>query len=332
MTDEQSSATDKIDTKIIGLLLENARINFVEIGKEIGISKNTAWNRFSQMTKTGIITGATVQINYKKLGYDAVGTLLLDVEPSHVKKVSKYIKAKVPGVFGPFINSSAYNMRAIIALKTIGELVSIKEELKRKLPISEIGSSIWTDVWFTPENLSLIPNRPIELSNNKTGSSSVFNADDIDSQIISELSKDSRISFRAIASRLDVSIDTIARRYEKLREENVIVPRIQIDPSKVGYSALANFYLRVMPHHNVNTIISEIFSIPNIFYIMKCNGDFNIGVILIVKSIQDMLRTGDLLANIRGIKRVETVASATTDKWPLAQTYTSTFGRNIIAD
>jgi hypothetical protein len=87
-----------------------------------------------------------------------------------------------------------------------------------------------------------------------------------------------------------------------------------------------------MPHHDVNTIISEIFSIPDIFYIMKCNGDFNIGVILIVKSIQDMLRTGDLLANIRGIKRVETVASATTDKWPLAQTYTSTFERNIIAD
>jgi len=331
MTTTQLRARDKVDTEIIGLLFEDARRSFAEIGKEVEVSKNAVWNRYKKMTKAGIITGATAQINYKRLGYDAVGTILLDVEPAQLEHVSEYIKARVPDAFGPFLSASRYNLRAVVPLKTISELGKIKDELSRKLAIAEIGSSLWTDVWFTPENLSLIPVRPIEAMDKKSNGNGVFDADEIDLHIIRELTEDGRISFRAVAIQLGISVDTVARRYQKLKEESVIVSRIQINPMKIGYSALAIFYLRIMPQYDVNAVIREIFPTPDVFYIMKCSGDFNVGVMLMVKSIQDMLKTGDRITRIAGVKRIETVVSRVTEKWPLPRTYTSTFGRNLVA-
>jgi len=321
---------NEIDMKIIGLLIENARRNFAEIGKEVGISKNAAWSRYKNMAKAGVIKGATVQINYKKLGYDAVGTLLINVEPSQVEQASKYIRDTLPDAFGPFSSASRHNLRAVVTLKTLSELGNIKEKLRKTLPNAEIGSIFYTDVWFTPENLSLIPIRPTDLVNKKTTHNSKFKADETDLLLIKELTKDSRISFRTLSKRLGISIDTVARRYKKLTTENIIVSRIQINPTKIGYSALALFYLRVTPQYDVKTIISEILTIPDVFYTMMCTGDFNVGVVLMVKSIQDMIRTGDFIAGIKGLKTIETVTNPISDEWPLPRTYTSTLSRNLI--
>jgi Lrp/AsnC family transcriptional regulator for asnA, asnC and gidA len=331
MTTSQShcGAKDEIDLKLIGFLLWDARRTFAEIGKEIGISKNAVWNRYKNMTKKGIINGATIQINYKKLGYDAVGILLMDVNPSQIDQVSRYVKARLPDAFGPFLSASHYNLRAVVPLKTVNELGKIKEELRKKAGITELDSSIWTDIWLTPENLSLIPNRAPELLNKKATDDSIFGADKIDTHIINGLANDSRMSFIVLAKQLGISVDTVARRYENLRKEGVIVSRIQIDPVKIGYYALAHYQFGTESGYDVDAIINEIFPVPEVFYIMKCRGDTNIGVVLMVKSIQDMLRKGDYITGIRGLKRRETVVTAITEKWPIARTYTSTLNRNL---
>ena len=327
----QPCAKDEIDKKIIGLLFENSRENFAEIAKQTGISKNAAWTRYKKMIKTGIITGATIQINYKKLGYDAVGTLLMNVESSNIERVSNYFKTKLPNAFGPFTSASRHNLRAVVTLKTISELGNIKEELGKKLHLTEIGSSLWTDIWFTPENLSLIPIQPTEPLNKKMTDNGVFDADEIDLHIIRELSRDSRTSFRAIAKQLGITVDTTARRYKKLTKEGVIVSRIQVDPIRLGYSALVMFYVRIIPQNDVDDFIRAIFATPDVFYIMKCTGDFNIGVMLMVKDMQDVLRVGEVITRIEGTKIMETVVTKITEKWPLPQTYTSTFSRELVA-
>lgn len=329
MVQSQRGTKNEIDLKIIGFLLEDARRTFAEIGKELGISKNAVWSHYENMTIKGIINGATIQINYKKLGYDAVGIFLMDVDPPQIEQVSNYVKARLPDAFGPFLSASRYNLRAVVPLKTVNELGKIKEELRKKAGITELDSAIWTDIWLTPENLSLIPNRATELLNKKSTDNSIFDADEIDTHIINELANDSRMSFTVLAKQLGISVDTVARRYEKLREEGVIVSRIQIDPMKIGYYALAHFQLRTAPDQDVDAIIREIFPIPDVFYIMKCCGDTNIGVVLMVKSIQDMLRKGEYITGIRGLRRRETVVTALTEKWPIPRTYTSTLSRNL---
>ena len=283
------------------------------------------WNRFLKLQREGVVNGATIQVNYKKLGYDAVETLLLDIEPSRIEHLSRYVKAKVPEAFGPFLTASKYNVRIVVPLKSMSSFAQVKEDLTRKPGVSEVASSIWTGVWFTPENLSLIPVKPYTAEN---VNNDPFDADKIDLRLIDELAKNSRISFRALAGLLGVSIDTVARRYRKLRKEGVIASRIQIDPNKLGYSALANFYMKITPHYEIDSIINEILHYPDVFYAMRFRGDFSVGVMLIVKKVQDILDMGNRIIQIPGVKRTETVLSSVSEKWPLPRTYSSTLGRN----
>ena len=94
MTNAESPIIDETDKKIIGLLFEDARMHLSKIGKAVGLSKNAVWTRYENMCKKGVITGSTVQINYKKLGYDAVAQLLLSVDPSKVEGGHKLYQRK----------------------------------------------------------------------------------------------------------------------------------------------------------------------------------------------------------------------------------------------
>lgn len=323
---------DEIDLKILGYLLYNARSNFSEIAQAIGISKNAVWSRYEKMRKDKVITGATVNINYKTLGYECVASILCDVDFSRVDEVCKAL-AQIPDVFGPFLSLSRFNVIAVVTLKRMIDFSRIKEALQRREGIREIGTALWTDVWFTPENLSMVPVQPVKArigkinplpaSSTDVGACRV-DIDEKDSLIIEELIKNSRISFRKLSKRIGVSTDTVRRRYEQLKQNSVITARIQIDAAKVGYEATAYFSLRVEPECSALDIARKIAEMPDVFYVMNCVGSYDIVVMLMMKSVQHMLTTGGNIVRIPGIRRTETVINGLPPKWPGARTYTST--------
>jgi Lrp/AsnC family leucine-responsive transcriptional regulator len=324
MANSESSITDKIDRKIISLLLEDARMNFSEIGEEVGLSKNAIWTRYENMCKQGVITGATVQVNYKKLGYEAVGQLLLLVDPSKVEQVADYIKIKIPDVFGPFISASRFNMRAIVTFKTLGELGNLKENLRRRLPTAEVQSMIWTDVWFTPQNLTQLSVRQDIHSKNNVANRKIIDTDTIDLELIKHLAVNSRISFRNIAKEMELSADTLGRRYKKLWKEGIIIPRIQFDPKKIGYPGILSYFLRINRDQDAEKIIAKILSTPDVMYMMKCTGDYQISVMIAIKDLEHLIETGAFITKIEGLTLLETSISPFMAKWPMSRAYTST--------
>jgi DNA-binding Lrp family transcriptional regulator len=320
----KAKAIDELDAKILASLLSDARKNFASIAKELSVSRNTVWNHFRNMEKAGIITGATLQVNYKKLGYDCLASLLLSVEPSLEDRVCKYL-AGVPETFGPFKSTSKFNLGFVKPLKSIVELEALKEALRWKADVLQMESNIWNGVWLKPENLSLIHAKPpAGLDVDLEKDAEPFTPDEIDMQIIGKLTKDSRKSFRIIAKELGISNDTVARRYEQLIVHRCVTARIQIAPEKIGYQAIALFYVGLTPERNSVKIVDDVCKIPDVFYIMKNFGDSYLGVMLMVKTIQDILATGELISKIAGAKKTETILQALTDKWPLPRTYTST--------
>ncbi len=63
--------------------------------------------------------------------------------------------------------------------------------------------------------------------------------DRIDTEIIEKLAVNGRTTFKEIATELKVSTDTISKRYAKLKQNGDLKVVIQIDPTKIGYSAFA---------------------------------------------------------------------------------------------
>tara|TARA_Y100000768_G_scaffold385903_1_gene373039 strand:+ start:1933 stop:2412 length:480 start_codon:yes stop_codon:yes gene_type:complete len=89
---------DNIDRQILTLLIEDARIPFTEIAKRLGVSPGTIHGRVKKMERRGIITGATLSVNYNAVGYNFtayIGLILNRTIDS--EKIIKELK-KIPEV------------------------------------------------------------------------------------------------------------------------------------------------------------------------------------------------------------------------------------------
>lgn len=63
---------DETDHKILDLLIDNTRTPFTDIAKKLEISAGTVHVRVKKMEEGGIITGSSLQVDYKKLGYSFI--------------------------------------------------------------------------------------------------------------------------------------------------------------------------------------------------------------------------------------------------------------------
>lgn len=61
---------DEIDQKILKYLIKNARMPFLEIARECGISGAAIHQRVKKLEEGGVITGSRLEISPKALGYD----------------------------------------------------------------------------------------------------------------------------------------------------------------------------------------------------------------------------------------------------------------------
>ena len=63
---------DDTDHKILDMLIENTRTPFTDIAKKLQISAGTVHVRVKKMEESGIITGSSLRLDYKKLGYSFI--------------------------------------------------------------------------------------------------------------------------------------------------------------------------------------------------------------------------------------------------------------------
>lgn len=61
---------DVLDQKILGFLIKNARMPFLEVARECGISGAAVHQRVKKMEDAGIITGSRLLVKPKTLGLD----------------------------------------------------------------------------------------------------------------------------------------------------------------------------------------------------------------------------------------------------------------------
>jgi len=86
-----SEKLDEIDRGILERLRENARTTFVEIGKALGVSDATIYNRVKRLTEMGVVKKFTIEVDEAAIGRGTSGFILISVKPGTVKEVSKQL-------------------------------------------------------------------------------------------------------------------------------------------------------------------------------------------------------------------------------------------------
>ena len=63
---------DDTDHNILDMLIDNTRTPFTDIAKKFNISAGTVHVRVKKMEEAGIITGSSLKLDYRKLGYSFI--------------------------------------------------------------------------------------------------------------------------------------------------------------------------------------------------------------------------------------------------------------------
>ncbi len=265
------------------------------------------------MKQAGIIKGATIHINYKSFGCKAVADMLITVDPQQADQLLDYIR-KNPGIYSAYSRGPQGNIGAVTALKTLQQLDEVKATIRQKFSVSEIKTSIWTDVREMHGNLLLSPENPTiseEASNSqlKIEKPPIFSntkivIDEIDEKIAQKLSEDGRAPLGKIAKDTGISANAAKRRYEKLTKNGVLKVTIQMDPTLIGYRAAAIFYA-VTSNENSSIIIEKISKMPDVISIMKTTGDYDLKIWIFIRDIDQLLKTQDELGKIQGIAKMD---------------------------
>jgi len=71
-TIKKNENIDYLDKEIIQKLSENGRIPFSDLAKELNISNSLVHLRVRKLTEAGIITGFSVELNAKEMGFETI--------------------------------------------------------------------------------------------------------------------------------------------------------------------------------------------------------------------------------------------------------------------
>ena len=144
---------DEIDLSIIRKLMEDARMSFRRIAKELGISPDTAINRYKALQEKGVIRGSTVVINPKKIGYRGMVVFLIDASPSHILATEATVDSSL------ILNKLIQMRNIIVAAKTVGDhdllaigvaidfehLIKLGSNIAKIPGVKDLEASFWVE-------------------------------------------------------------------------------------------------------------------------------------------------------------------------------------------
>lgn len=133
---------DEIDKKILNLLTENGRMSYVDIGKELNLSRVSVRERVNQLINSGVIEKFSVVINSEYVGKNVSGFFEVDCEPTYLVEVAKNL-ASNPNVASCYQMTGPSTLHMHVLVDNFAALESfINNELYALEGITRVESHI----------------------------------------------------------------------------------------------------------------------------------------------------------------------------------------------
>ncbi|AAR39081.1 NEQ229 [Nanoarchaeum equitans Kin4-M] len=119
---------DSIDIKILSILEENARTKFTDIAKTLNLTEAAIRKRIKKLEENQIIKRYSIDIDYKKLGYN-MAIIGLDIDMDYFPKIIKELEKRKEFLH---IYSSAgdHDIMVIAIYKDLEEIYNYLKNLK----------------------------------------------------------------------------------------------------------------------------------------------------------------------------------------------------------
>jgi Lrp/AsnC family transcriptional regulator for asnA, asnC and gidA len=147
---------DEVDKQILAILMRDAKTPYTDIAKNIHVSGGTVHVRMRKMEQMGIVVGASLSVDYTKLGYDISAFLGIHLDKSSLyDEVAEALKS-IPEIVAAHYTTGLYSIFAKIICR---DTLHLKEVLHDK--IQKIPGIQRTETFIS---LQESINRPIDIS------------------------------------------------------------------------------------------------------------------------------------------------------------------------
>jgi len=330
---------DEIDIKILKTLLNDPRTSFAEIAKDCGMSTNTIRVRHKRLKETGVITGATMQINPKSLGYNCIALLSIQTAANEEKRVHEFVK-NIPNIIDIFQPIGNYNIHGLAALKSIDELAHTVDCIKSNPHVIDVKEYIWVDAMRMdhPNNLVIEPfdgsphtaemlskdenPKPAIISSHvaetveESHPEGSYDLDKVDKAIIAIVAKNANLSFRKVAKKVGISTQSVIRRYNRLRKTVLHYSSITLNLRKLGYIGTSLFYIKTSHQHATSNVFDELLRVPNVIAACKCLGTSDIFAVAPFSDFEQLYKIKQGICKTPGVKQMEVFFDKAFSSWP----------------
>ncbi|WP_372773315.1 Lrp/AsnC family transcriptional regulator [Mangrovibacterium sp.] len=119
---------DELDEKILRLITKNARIPFLEVARECGVSGAAIHQRVQRLLNLGVVTGSEFIVNPSKLGYNTCAYMGVYLEKAKFHTVVAEALRKIPEIVECHYTTGQYAMFIKIQTKTNKHLKKLIDE------------------------------------------------------------------------------------------------------------------------------------------------------------------------------------------------------------
>jgi DNA-binding Lrp family transcriptional regulator len=300
----------EIDVKILKALLEDGRKSFRDIARQNNISEDVTYRHFRKMERQGIIVGATTQENHPEVGYPVVAEVYTKASITNGVRanVADYVR-QTEGVRMIRFNATNRSFSIVVQMRNRKELTDFQRRIEQLLLPEAVLTDYWTGLTIeVPENLSFgrfkehIPQKVPEYVYHKK-----MQLDPIDLKILDKLRENGRIPFVEIQKEVGVSIDTIARKYQMLRNNGVIKIVIQICAKKLGYTGALYARIKLRSRSQKELALQQLIQIPDVHAVVELSGEYNFRVYALIRDFDHLIATQEKIADIPSFMEADVV-------------------------
>jgi DNA-binding Lrp family transcriptional regulator len=258
---------DAKDRKILFYLLIDSRQSLRAIGKKVGISKELALYRIQRLLRNNIITSFYIIINFEKLGYSIMTThyKFVNINTAIKEDILHYFVSK-KNTFYVGLTEGSTDLQVDFYLGKPREFEALIDEIKERYHpyLAFKSSKLYVRAEFYSH--TFLFDHPISKTIPTTWDwgNTLASIDDVDFNILSELSKDSRMSTKTIAGNIQATISTVSYRIKKLERQKIIGQyTVNIDWSQIGYR-LFHLQISLRDYTKKNQIIEYLKKNPHL--------------------------------------------------------------------
>jgi Lrp/AsnC family transcriptional regulator, regulator for asnA, asnC and gidA len=124
---------DAVDKQILAILMKNAKTPYTDIAKVIHVSGGTVHVRMNKLEQMGIVTGATLAIDYAKLGYDISAFLGIYLDKSSLYDEVSDQLARIPEIVAAHYTTGIYSIFAKIICRDTAHLKEVLHDKIQKI-------------------------------------------------------------------------------------------------------------------------------------------------------------------------------------------------------